>query len=101
MLAIVEGGLRNFFGIMHFTKEEAEVRKKRSHDPSTLYLNFDIIRNELRSFKEDAEVQNFVLYPIFSRRFRRKCTTLTVASFFSSVQRDRSTFLFICSTSST
>ena len=27
-------------------------------------------------------------------RFRRKCTTLTVASFFSSVQRDRSTFLF-------
>ena len=38
---------------------------------------------------------------VFSQRFRRKCTTLTVASFFSSVQRDRSTFLFICSTSST
>ena len=38
---------------------------------------------------------------IVSRRFRRKCTTLTVASFFSSVQRDRFTFLFICSTSST
>ena len=38
---------------------------------------------------------------IFSRRFWRKCTTLTVARSFSSVQRDRSTFLFICSTSST
>ena len=30
---------------------------------------------------------------VFSRRFQRKCTTFTVASFFSSVQRDRSTFL--------
>ena len=30
--------------------------------------------------------------PPFSRRFRRKSTTFTVASFFSSVQRDRSTF---------
>ena len=37
----------------------------------------------------------------FSRRFRRNCTTLTVATFFSSVQCDRSTCLLICSTSST
>ena len=34
----------------------------------------------------------FKHFALFSRRFRRKCTTLTVASFFSSVQRDRSTF---------
>ena len=35
---------------------------------------------------------------LFSQRFRRKSTTLTVISLFSPVQCVRSTFLFICST---
>ena len=53
-------------------------------------------------FETCLKVRHFSTF--FSRRFRRKCTTLTVASFFSSVHRDRSPFLFIwfiCSTSST
>ena len=42
-----------------------------------------------------------ILYTLFSRRFRRKCTTLTVASFFRQFNAIGPLFLFICSTSPT
>ena len=52
-----------------------------------------------RSTKSSVYISTFTV--VFSWRFRRKFTTLTVASFFSSVQRGRSTLAvhsdFFCS----
>ena len=94
----------------HLLKNVSKLNAK-----SRKYQNVDIFSYfylRLETFGKLTAWKNQILYlgcqhafkekfAVFSVAFSKKNPTITVASFFSSIQRDRSTFLIIGSTSST